>query len=269
MSIAVQCPQCGVRLGAPESLAGKKARCKCGAVLNVPAPGAQAAAATAAQSATALRATSAAAPRAAAAVVEAVGACPACGAALLKGAVLCTMCGLDLRSGKRLSVNVDAPTDATASKARTVKPPKPPSAAAAAVGRAVKRIVIVAIVVGIVGGLGWTIYEWVRFDPAKQAQQKMAKIGAGMTVAQVVAVMGRPQQVYVYLDGEQREKLHTSAFEAKVGYDDDFMKTQGPEKLRNGFRFDYIISTAGLSIIEFDGNGTVQGKGEAPNIFRR
>jgi hypothetical protein len=101
------CPACGKEYAWKPELAGRKAKCKCGEPISVPAtpPGAAApepepevdfdsfdfdAAAAAAPAAAAARA--AEAPR-----------CPSCRKALPAGAVICVQCGFNLQTGQRMS----------------------------------------------------------------------------------------------------------------------------------------------------------------------
>ncbi|MCK6483833.1 MAG: outer membrane protein assembly factor BamE [Phycisphaerae bacterium] len=211
MPIIVHCPSCGANLKAPDQLAGKMARCKCGASLAVP------------------------------------------------GA-----------------------TDAFASSA--MPPPPPPPAADAAVvdpfrphrrvaasasGGGAGEVLKPLIIVAVLGGIGWAVYELIRFDPVAQGQEKLKKIGAGMTVEQVVAAAGRPQDAFTYLDEEQQKKYATDQYVAKIGFVDNFMTAHGPEKLRNGFYLIYRFTPAAVHRVEFDEAGLVTGIEEVPHLLRR
>src|SRR5213593_2305644 len=103
------CDSCGKQYPWKSELAGKKARCKCGAILNVPAQ-----------------------PQAArAAPVEAAGGyrCPACKNELTPGTAICVNCGFDLRSGQYVGTDVDT-GDQEAEAAPTPKKKKKKAAAA-------------------------------------------------------------------------------------------------------------------------------------------
>lgn len=133
------CTACGKEYRWKPELAGRKAKCGCGASIIVPAErpsaGPAAKAAAPAPAAPAHAPTAAAEPAAAPAdlkpeAAESSGAkCPACGAALATNAVLCVNCGYNLKTGKTLSVVVerdeDEPDDGQPpAKAAAVKPAK-------------------------------------------------------------------------------------------------------------------------------------------------
>lgn len=210
MPIIVHCPSCGAGLKAPDQLAGKMARCKCGASLAVPA----------AADAFASRAAPPPPPPAAdAAVVD------------------------PFRPHRRVAA----------------------STSGGGAGAVLKPLIIVAVL----GAIGWGVYELIRFDPVGQGQEKLMKIGVGMTVEQVVAVAGRPQDAFTYLDEEQRQKFATDQYVAKIGYVDNFMTAHGPEKLRNGFYLIYRFSPAAVHKVEFDEAGLVAGIEEMPHLLRQ
>ena len=95
------CEACGKQYPWKAELAGKKAKCKCGAVLNIPAQP------------QAARAAARAPVAVAAAPVEEVGGyrCPACKNDLTPGTAICVNCGFDLRSGQYVSTQVDTGDD--------------------------------------------------------------------------------------------------------------------------------------------------------------
>ena len=95
------CETCGKQYPWKPELAGKKAKCKCGAVLNIPAQP------------QAARAAARAPVAVAAAPVEEVGGyrCPACKNDLTPGTAICVNCGFDLRSGQYVSTQVDTGDD--------------------------------------------------------------------------------------------------------------------------------------------------------------
>lgn len=106
------CPSCGRQFTWKPELAGKGARCKCGATIKVPAQPTAAAAAegnpldgydfSAAEAATPAKKGGARAATAAPAA-DAGLRCPSCGGSMLPGAVICVSCGFNLKTGKRLS----------------------------------------------------------------------------------------------------------------------------------------------------------------------
>ena len=140
------CPSCGRQFTWKPELAGRSAKCKCGATVKIPAQPAAAApqakrpapaAATAAPEsdggnpldsyafspaeAPPVGRQSAAAPAADAGLR-----CPSCGGAMLPGAVICVSCGFNLKTGKRMSTVMGGPDpDAAAAPAGTNAPGVP------------------------------------------------------------------------------------------------------------------------------------------------
>ena len=115
------CDSCGKQYPWKPELAGKKAKCKCGALISIPAQPARAAARTPV-------AVAAAAP-----VDESQGyRCPACKSDLTPGQAICVSCGYDLRTGQYVSTQVGGGDEAEA--APTPKKKKKKVAAAAAGG---------------------------------------------------------------------------------------------------------------------------------------
>lgn len=120
------CDSCGKTYPWKAELAGKKAKCKCGAVLNIPAQpqAARAAARTPV-------AVAAAAP-----VEETTGyRCPACKNDLTPGTAICVNCGYDLRTGQYVSTQVDTGDDGEAEAAPIPKKKKKKVAAAGKSGK--------------------------------------------------------------------------------------------------------------------------------------
>jgi hypothetical protein len=254
MPILVQCNGCGKRIKAPDRLAGKRAKCKCGAILAIPAaqPAGQVAAAqTGPQPATHPSANEAT--------------CPDCQAPMPDGAVLCTACGFNVQSGQRLSLSVDDAPSSTKrsrpkrkSKGQKSKPQADRTASAAPkiVGLAFS-IAKWAVVLGLVGGLAWVIKEGLSFSPAQQAQDALNSVYPGMTVQAVVDALGKkPQEVHVY-----EEKDTSSPFpipvDKRAAYRDDFMKNTDAALLKHGFYFVYTFSQRDNLMIHFNPNGKV------------
>lgn len=119
------CTACGKEYRWKPELAGRKAKCGCGAALVVPAgpPGGgdpAPAAKPAASAPAALPSVASATPAPNAKPIDAKptddaavgrGSCPSCGAALAAGAVLCVNCGYNLKTGQTLSVVVESGDD--------------------------------------------------------------------------------------------------------------------------------------------------------------
>lgn len=129
------CMACGKEYRWKPELAGRKAKCGCGAALVVPAerPGGAAPPVAAARAAAVTRPAespaSASIPVASTAVPVAApagAACPSCAASLAPNAVLCVNCGYNLKTGKMLSVVVERdepePDEPPAKTAVTAKP---------------------------------------------------------------------------------------------------------------------------------------------------
>src|SRR5262245_55339411 len=133
------CESCGKQYPWKPELAGKKAKCKCGAVISIPAqaPAARAAARTpVAVAAPPLNPTNS--PRAGAAASDLVAGveesqeyrCPACKGDLSPGQAICVGCGYDLRTGQYVSTQVGGDDEVEAAPA----PKKKKKKAAAAAG---------------------------------------------------------------------------------------------------------------------------------------
>src|SRR5947199_8749342 len=120
------CDSCGKQYAWKPELAGKKAKCKCGAVLSIPAQPQMARAAARAPVAVA-----------AAAPVEESAAyrCPACKSDLNPGTAVCVNCGYDLRTGQYVSTQVDTGDDGEAAPAPKKKKKKKAAAAGGATGK--------------------------------------------------------------------------------------------------------------------------------------
>lgn len=131
------CTGCGKEYRWKPELAGRKAKCGCGAALVVPAerpaakpalevappppPPAPVAPASALREAAVQSTAPAAAPSSAA--------CPACGAALAANAVLCVNCGYNLKTGHTLSVVVERDEEQVGAEGEAAAPPaKTPAA---------------------------------------------------------------------------------------------------------------------------------------------
>ena len=169
------CPSCGRQFTWKPELAGKGAKCKCGATIKVPAQPMAAAAPAAAEGnpldAHDFSAAEAAAPakkgNARSAAVPAADAglrCPSCGGSMLPGAVICVSCGFNLKTGKRMStVMGGVEPDAGAAAPRPgvpgvggyagppgIRPPRMQEQSGAS--GVVKLIAIPVVLVAVVGG---------------------------------------------------------------------------------------------------------------------
>jgi hypothetical protein len=259
MPIILKCGNCQGRFKAPENLAGKRVRCKCGTVLAVPAI----------------------APKATppepeiadlSGLIDGTGfdaaSCPGCGTSLPDDAVICTACGFNKKTGQRMSVKVEEGGSAAGpTKEKTKSNTKPAKivteeSGKGSMGAAVGKFIKLLLIFGVLGGLGYGGYlvkEAFSLDPRKQSQEALAKINNGMTIAQVVGAMGGPpKEVYAMQDPPEGSKGFPQ--EKKIGYADNFLKHHGPKKLKYGFKFAYLFSERDQLHVHFSPNGLVTDK---------
>jgi len=185
-------------------------------------------------------------------------------------AFICTNCGLNAHTGEYLRVSVEqTPPAATSGGERRAAAP---SRAAGAIGSGAASLIkpaLILLALAAVGWIGWSVWEFVRFDPAAQAKAKLARLGPGMSVAQVVAVAGRPQQAYAWADDESSKSEEAIPRQAFVTYQDNFMEFYGKEKLKYGFVFVYFFTAAAAHEVHFDERGVSVAVAERPNLFRQ
>ena len=129
-----------------------------------------------------------------------------------------------------------------------------------------KALVVAVILVGV----GIAGYRWYRvlkdFDPEKFAQQKLASIKPGMTLAQVVTNLGEPQEVYRYGTGVGHDK-DLGFGPLKAHWSQNFLNDY-KGRLASGFYLVYRFSAGGAWEVQFDANGIMQSVDEAPNLFK-
>ena len=163
------CDSCGKQYPWKPELAGKKAKCKCGAVLSVPAQ--PQAARAAARTPVAV---------AAAQVEESQGyRCPACKNDLTPGTAVCINCGYDLRTGQYVSTQLDTGEDQV--EAARVPRKKKEKKAAAATGGA-----------GKVSATNWVGVSKSQREKAAEAEADKSRTMKHVIIALVlcVAVVG-------------------------------------------------------------------------------
>jgi hypothetical protein len=186
-------------------------------------------------------------------------------------AVLCTGCGYNRRTGSRLSVEVGGQQPA----ASPAKQPADPATRAkrekqmAAAGRGIGLVVKLVLAVALVGGAAWIAKSFASWDPEGQGKAKLAQLGTGQTVKQVVDICGKPAEVYRIIPFGERNQTLKPGTAARVGYMDNFVEAYGKEKLVDGFYLVYRFSGAGEWQVMFDGDGNYLGKEETPNLFRQ
>ncbi|HUW82889.1 MAG TPA: hypothetical protein VMZ31_08840 [Phycisphaerae bacterium] len=251
MHIRVECPACKKRLMAPERLAGKRAKCSCGAVLAVPA--------VAKQDEGALDALLAG---------ERAGqtTCPSCDADMPPDAVLCTSCGYNVKTGKRVQPSLATDAGAPAGPPERFKPPKPtdPRKHEPRFSRDPWALLKWGFVLATLAGVGWIVWamvSWVQFDPAQQARDLAKQIKPGMAIAEVVQLMGKaPREVILYEEKETGSGFLSGSIlkPRKVKWREDFMTYYDEEDRALGIDFVYRFSERDHFNISFESDGTVR-----------
>lgn len=253
MSIIIKCTACQKRMKAPDRLAGKRVKCKCGAAIAIPA-------------ATAVEPEEIA-DLALLAQGESIDGpnCPSCAAVLSLGAVVCVRCGYNLKTGKKMVTAADAapatPPSTSATASNAVKRTKPtesnrePSSWASLAPIMIKW----AFILGALGGLvvfGLYMKDAVSFDPTQQAKDDEAKLSPGMTVQQVVDALGRgPKKIECWQDPPASHGPDAKLIRRTPVYTDDFMNTADKELLKHEFAFIYSYSQRDQLVIEFGPDG--------------
>lgn len=147
MSGTFNCSACNRAYPWKPELAGKKARCKCGAVMQVPA---SLEAAPDEPSLDALESAIPPPPADAPPLPAAAPQCPACSAQLPEGAVLCMACGYNLRTGQRVTTEVGAAPPAGAPRPpgapRRIERIEPPGAGSLLMAIGVSVLLLLAVV---------------------------------------------------------------------------------------------------------------------------
>lgn len=260
MSIVVECTTCQKRMKAPNRLAGKKARCKCGASVSIPKLPDSDPTPTDLSDLLGL------------ADGESVGGphCPSCKTEMAANTVVCMRCGYNQETGQVLRLDLEStanpttpPTPRTQNKSVGVKKSggviksDEPSAAAG-----VLKWLIVLGLIGAVGIFGWYLKDAVTFSPQQQIKDDHAKITAGMTVEQVVkALRGkRPREVTTWEDPPPGATgpLALLPKVRKLVYSENFMENYSKEELKYGFVFSYRYTERDYLIVHFDENGKVE-----------
>ena len=270
MPIKIQCGACCRPLLAPDRLAGKRVRCKCGAVVVVPDAQAEALPADLdpdtgfEAAASSMRAAESAASPPARSARRDETVCPGCLADLPKGAVLCTNCGFHLPSGRKLSLSTSTEPSRVAEAGRgTQAPAKSKKARSAGSVAAVGILMTVlkwAVVVGVVGGVAYAVHHAISFNPRQQAQDAKNKIYPGMTVQEVVDALAlKPHRIVVYVEETKPGQMFSIPVEKTIGYQDNFVKNVDPKLLANGFIFLFRYTERDILNVAFDSEGKVEG----------
>lgn len=266
VAIKVQCGSCHKFIQAPDRLAGKRARCKCGALLVIPEAQAAVAASDLREVADLDAAPSpmpAAASQSAAASTRRGGKlCPNCQAEAPREAVLCTNCGVLFGSGKQLSVSTDGESARSApsgsSRRRAPKKGKSAGEAASEGVAAMLKLLKWGLLFAVVGGLVYVVKEGISFDPRQQAQDALKKMKPGMTVPEVVdALAMKPRQVRTTIYENRPGQPFPIPVEKGLPYKDDFVKDTDPKLIENGFSFIYRYTERDQLVVHFDPEGNV------------
>ncbi len=257
MSIIIKCTSCQKRMKAPERLAGKRVKCKCGAAIAIPAADPIELEGVADLSLLA-EGESVDGPN-----------CPSCAAVLSLGVVVCVRCGYNLKTGRKIATAAEAAPAApplTSAGAPTAgKRTKPagssrdPSAWAGLAPIVIKWVFIL----GALGGLiAFAVYlkDAVSFDPTQQAMDAEAKLSPGMTVQEVVDALGRgPKRIECWQDPPAHHGPDADLIRRTPVYTDDFMNSADKELLKHGFTFIYSYSQRDQLVIEFGPDGMMSG----------
>lgn len=252
MSIVVECQTCRKKKKAPQSLAGKRVRCKCGGVIAVPdtVPEEAIPAELDLSEVSLLSTGENLAPPTT---------CPSCMAVMPEGAILCVQCGFNKQTGQRVGATDDAPAPAPDDKAtpamkrKKVEAHPPP----AWVGKAFKGVVVL----GLLGGfafVAWHIVAAVTFDPTAQREADMLKVSPKMKVEDVVAAIGRPpKEILAERDPAKSDNV-VKFVPRKLFWSQDFMTKYTAEDLQFGFTFVYKYTEREQLRIWFNPNGEVE-----------
>jgi len=250
MHIRVECPACKKKLMAPERLAGKRAKCSCGAVVSVPPLAKQDKE-----------------PLDALLTGETAGksTCPSCDADMPPGAVLCTACGYNVKTGKRVQPSLAADAGAPAGPPKRLKSSKPtdPRTHEPRFSRDPWAVLKWGFVLATLAGIGWIVWaivSWVQFDPAQQARDRAEQVKPGMAITEVVQLMGKPpREVFLYEEKETGSGFLSGTLlePRKVKWREDFMTRYDEEDRANGIDFVYRFSTRDHLKISFEPDGTV------------
>ncbi len=121
MPIQFSCPQCGKNFTVPDDQGGKKGKCSCGALMEIPIPQVASAMSDGMRDLLPMDGDSGA------------NACGGCGSPLCDGAVICMACGFNTLTGKRLVTDPDGAPGQSGGAGRPVlvdedeEPAQPPS----------------------------------------------------------------------------------------------------------------------------------------------
>jgi len=253
----LRCDQCGKRLRAPDRSVGRAVRCPCGARIAVPAPTAESTPGDLLAGLEGL------------ADGAAVGRpCPACAADVAASAVICTACGYNFRTARQLATNLEAgaPPAAAEPSARVSKPSRRPDPADAP-RFPIKLFVVVLLAIAAVGGVFALIKSVRAYDPKAQGDALLKKVAPGMTLAQVVAILGPPREAYRHSTGKGMDEAFPVGQPIKAEYSPNFL-TAYSGRIDGGFFLLYRFSMAGDHKVFFDSTGTMEGIEEVKSLFR-
>lgn len=255
MSIVIECKSCRKRRKAPEKLAGKRVRCKCGDIIAIPAdalPPAEPAELD-------LSEVSLLSHLDDAASAPSLPTCPSCQAVLAEGAILCVQCGYNLQTGLRVGEAVDSPKAVEADSASPAMQRKKVEHKPMPIwiGSLAKLVIVLALV----GGFGWGVWHIVQavtFDPSAQLDDDLGKISPRMKVYDVVKALGRPPKE-ILTDRDPSESDNVVKFiPKKLFWSADFMEKYSDDDLKYGFSFIYKYTEREQLVIWFNSDGEVE-----------
>jgi hypothetical protein len=260
MASLAKCGKCERKYKVPEHLAGKRVRCKCGAVIAMPRPkpvvevistGNAIPGELDLSSASGLLSASGFIPE-----VRPSQPCPSCGAPISAETILCTACGFNTQTGKKVSgVRVNDAGDKTPKAAarkessrRAARDDGMPS-----IGARIWKLSKFAIALALLGVTTYYIRGAIRHNPGSEAKEVQTRIYPGMTIEQVLKVTERPPRE------AWTEETDNKGFPRRVPlhYSESFMKETPPEKLANGFEFVWRYSERAHLHVLFTEEGKV------------
>jgi hypothetical protein len=252
---------------APDHLAGKRARCRCGAIVAIPEAEAEPIPAELdlkADSPLDLPLLTTDGSKRSSSGPTETPVCPNCLTDLAPGTVLCTSCGFHLQSGRLLSVSTGEertpPTGSVPSGKSAASRKASTGGAGLAVAGILMTILKWAVVVGVVVGLAYAVRQGLSFDPRQQAVDAKNKVYPGTTVQQVVDAIGRPPtDVRVIVFESNPNSPIALPKEKRIGYQNDFMNTVDPKLIADGFFLIYRFTDRDILAISFDSEGKAEG----------
>ena len=179
--------------------------------------------------------------------------CSKCGAVMTAGAVVCIVCGFNATTGaKTANAGGDVPTIPRRTKVLAAEDEGWPS-----MGQRIVKLVIVLAVLGALGGAGWYVRGAIKHNPGAEAKEIVAKIHNGMPPDEVVAIVDRPPRETWTTEDPPEGSQSLMPKEVRLPYVENYFKTHGAEKLKDGFVFIWRFSERAQLHVHFDEEGKV------------